>query len=86
MSDADQLLAELGSHPGWPILHDRAKRQMDLFFMQLAREFASANKRPDYETLQWKRGFFAGMKFLLDNPTVEAKRLAKALAQEDEVS
>jgi hypothetical protein len=34
------------------------------------------------EDVQFRRGFFAGIKFLLDSPTLEAKKLDRALAKE----
>lgn len=55
---------------------------MDIHFRLLAREFMNRGHAPDYAELQWQRGFFAGIKFLLDTPDLEAKRLARALARE----
>lgn len=46
----------------------------------IARQFLTRNLRPDYAELQWERGFFSGMKFLLDRPDLEAKALERALA------
>lgn len=86
MPDVDELLAQLGNHPGWPTLREHAKQLMDAHFRGLAREFATRNNQPDYAQLQWERGVFAGIKFLLDNPTIEARKLERLLAQQDEVS
>jgi membrane-associated PAP2 superfamily phosphatase len=87
MSDHDQMLGQLGLHPGWAILSEKARGKADAHFAHLARQFAAKDNRPDYDTLQWQRGFFAGMDFLIANPTVEASKLAKALAREqDEVN
>lgn len=55
---------------------------MEMHFRQLAREFATKGVEPNFGELQYHRGFFAGMKFLLDNPGVEYSRLQRELAKE----
>lgn len=77
-------MAHLGQQPGWEALRSLAKERMEKHFDLLAREFAMRGKQPDFAELQWHRGFFSGMKFLLDNPTLEARKLEKALAEERE--
>lgn len=77
-----QLLAQLGRRPEWVALRRLAEHRMQHSFERIARAFATKDVRPDYAELQWERGFFAGMKFLLDNPTVEAAKLSRLLAKE----
>lgn len=82
ISEPNQLLADLTTHPGWNELRRVAKERMEGHFKELSREFASKDNRPDYETLQFQRGVFAGMKHLLDHPDLEAKRLKRLLEKE----
>lgn len=82
MSEPNQLLAQLAQHPGWTELGKTLEERMDKEFHRLAVDFATKDKRPDYEDLQWVRGFLAGMKFLYRTPTLEASALAKQLARE----
>jgi hypothetical protein len=56
---------------------------MERHFRVLARAFAQRNNQPDYDRLQWERGFFAGMKFLLDNPLIEEAKLIAALDSQE---
>lgn len=77
-----QLLAHLGQQPGWQALRRAAEERMEREF----RLMAHALMRPEgvsEEKRHHARGFFAGMKFLLDNPTLEAKKLEKALREEE---
>lgn len=52
---------------------------MEKEFARLARDLMAGREIPD---LQYRRGVFAGMKFLLDQPDLHAKKLAAALAEE----
>ena len=76
-----QLLARLGNDPAWEALRERAKDRMDKEFIRLAKQLMAGDDVPR-ENVEYRRGFFAGMKFLLDTPTLEAKRLDRALAKE----
>ena len=78
-----QLLARLGNDPAWGTLRDRAKDRMDKEFVRLAKQLMVGDE-VTRENVEYRRGFFAGMKFLLDNPTLEAKRLDRVLAKEGE--
>lgn len=55
---------------------------MDRRAERLAHQFLTRNAQPDYAELQYLRGFFAGMKFLLDQPDLEAAALQRALAND----
>lgn len=83
MTDQDheaQLLAKLGGSPEWEMLRQRAERAMTARSELLAHLFLRRNQQPDYAQLQWERGVFAGIKFVLDHPTLEAKKLERLLA------
>lgn len=82
MTEPNQLLAQLAEHPAWKELAKVLDERMDKEFHRLALEFATRDKQPDYGELQYVRGFMAGMKFLWKEPTLEAKALARVLAQE----
>lgn len=82
MNEPNQLLASLAQHPAWKELAKVLDDRMDKEFGKLAYEFALRDKQPDYGQLQYVRGFMAGMKFLWKEPTLEATKLAKALAKE----
>jgi hypothetical protein len=77
-----QLLAKLGGSAEWQALRERAERAMRHRGEILAQQFLRRNHRPDYEQLQWERGVFAGIKFLLDHPTMEAQRLERLLERD----
>lgn len=77
-----QQLAALGNRPEWEVLRNLAKQRMESHFDRVAKAFMREGVEPDYARLQWQRGFFAGMKFLLDNPTVEAAKLDRLIAAE----
>lgn len=76
-----QLLAALGARPEWNALRKLARDRMERHFAKLARLFASEGEELDYARLQYQRGVFAGMKFLLDGPTIEAAKLKRLLEE-----
>lgn len=78
-----ELLAHLAAHPAWEALREVAKERMDDVFAKTARELMQGAEITR-EVIEYRRGFFAGIKFLLDQPTLEAKALEKALAEERE--
>lgn len=78
-----ELIAHLADHPAWAELRKLATEQKERHFRNLLREFELKNHQPDYAELQWERGFWAGMKFLLDKPTLEAAELDRAARRRD---
>ena len=80
MTDPD--IARLSADPAWPKLGKAIEELMDRHFNRLAVEFATKDRRPDYAELQWYRGYFACMKAWHRQPVLDAKELAKQLAQE----
>jgi hypothetical protein len=84
LDDEQELaVAHLGQHPAWPVLRIIAQTRMEAEFRRTASEMLSGKEIPG-ETIAYRRGFFAGMKFLLDNPTIAAARLDEAIRQEQE--
>ena len=69
-------MAELSQHPAWPVLRGECKAKMEREFTRLARELMKGTVPDD---LDYRRGFFAGMKFLLDRPIWESNDLENAL-------
>lgn len=76
-------LAALSLQPGWPILRGVAKRAMEERFAKLARNLMQPGKtEADIKpSLEYQRGFFAGMKHLLDNPEMESEKLDREFEQ-----
>jgi hypothetical protein len=68
--DQQRILAELPLHPAWAVLRGVVKDKMEREFNTLAKELLHGKHPTDIE---WRRGFFAGMKFLLDKPAAEAR-------------
>lgn len=82
-----QLLAALIERPEWRALRHVAEQRMDRNFRRLARLFASEGEEPDYDRLQFQRGVFAGMKFVLDEPhKIANPRSLERLLNDEEVS
>jgi hypothetical protein len=77
-----QLVAKLAG-PEWDALRDRAKARMEAEFGRLASDLM-AGREVTPTDLEYRRVFFAGMKFLLDNPTLEKRKLDRALARANE--
>jgi hypothetical protein len=80
-----QLLATLIERPEWQALRHVAKHRMDRHFRGLARMFATEGAELDYDRLQYQRGVFAGMKFVLDEPhrIANPDRLRRLLNDEE---
>lgn len=80
-----QLLAALIDRPEWTALRLVAEQRMHRQFRQLARMFATEGKELDYDRLQFQRGVFAGMKFVLDEPhkLLRPGRLERLLNEEE---
>ena len=84
-SDRDysaEQLAALVTNPAWVALREIAERKMDREFTRMAKNLMRGDL-PSVAQHQYLRGFFAGMKFLLDTPSLEERKLAKALEREE---
>lgn len=80
---ADEQLAALAQHPLWPKLREKAEQAMTKEFDRIARQLMAGRTIEDAD-LAYRRGVFAGMKFLLDSPSLEATLLAQELNREGE--
>lgn len=85
MDDHDRLLAELVTHPAWEVLRERAKKRMRQRFDHHAVTLMAGGKVED-AMIAYDRGFFAGMKFLLDRPKLAQSEIEKELAKREEVT
>ena len=56
---------------------------MEAEFVRLSKELMRG-ATPSESGVEYRRGFFAGIKFLLDCPTLEARKLDRALRKESE--
>lgn len=79
-----KLLLHLKDQPGWEVLRALAKERMETHFNNLARQLMAKDATVEATDLQYRRGFFAGMKFLLDQPDLEVKRLERAITNTEE--
>ena len=78
ISDHDTtLLAELAHHPAWPVLRKLVEERMELLGRTLTSQFLQANNKPDYEKLQYQRGYIAALRQVLDAPEGVARQLDK---------
>ena len=75
-----RIVAELSAHPAWPVLRKIEKQRMDLKFEGHAKALM-AGMEFDQRQVDYDRGYFAGMKHLLDTPERE-----RAALQREEVN
>jgi len=76
---AEPLMA-LKELPQWDSLRDLAREQMDKKFASLTSRLMSPQGVGEDERQYW-RGYFAGIKFLLDQPDLHEKKLKKFEAE-----
>jgi hypothetical protein len=79
------LLAQLLEHPAWPILRKVSEERKRRHFQDIAAALI-AGVDVSKDLIEWKRGYFSGMKFLLDRPQAKAKELEKELRKREEVT
>ena len=77
-TDQQQLLRDLALHPGWAILTAEIRAERSRRFENMARRMVRGDV-PGAEEIHYERGFFAGMKHLLKNPSLQAAQLERAL-------
>ena len=83
MSDEreQKILADLALHPGWSILREDMKKVKAAYFVKLGKDlYDNPTVTPD--DLHYKRGYFHGIFFLLNKPTVLAALIEKELERE----
>jgi len=79
-----QLLAQLLDHPAWPVLNKVMKERRQQHFNDITNALIGGKTVPK-DLIEWKRGFFEGMAFLLRQPQAKANQLARELAKREEV-
>lgn len=63
-------MQDLARHPGWVLLTSLVRDEQNRRAQALATRLMRRDEEPpSLETLQYERGFFAGMKFLLRKPS-----------------
>lgn len=82
--DQDRLLAELVNHPAWGPLKAKARTEMERRFRVHTVALMTGHPVSE-ETIAYDRGFFAGMKFLLDKPRFAQADIERELAKREEV-
>lgn len=71
-------IAELASHPGWGELRKRAAKARDQYFANLGKTLYLGEPVSDAD-LHYRRGFFRGMNYILNQGTIEADALEREL-------
>jgi hypothetical protein len=77
----DDRLIHLKEDAGWKALHERVADRMEKEFRRTAAQMMAGTEIPQWE-IEYRRGFFAGMKFLLDQPDLDAQKMAEAIRRE----
>lgn len=72
-----RLLADLSRQPGWELLVKVANEAKDAEYAKLTRELL-AGRRPTQAEVSYVRGYFRGLMFLINNPTLEANAIERA--------
>lgn len=82
IAERAQALGELKKHPSWRVLRDVFDKRRHQYFESLARQLMrgsiDAPVVPQRE-LDYQRGFWAGAKWILDNPEMAETSLEHAL-------
>lgn len=79
MADKESIAA-LVHHPGWPALREHAAELMEAQFSLLAKQMM-AGKEITPERVAYLRGWFAGVKNLLDDPYIQARSVTREIAE-----
>ena len=83
--EEQRLIAELQAHPAWALLRKTARERMDKTFLILAKQLMAGTPVPEQD-IAYNRGFFAGMKHLLDKPKLAEADIARELAKREDVT
>jgi hypothetical protein len=73
-----QILDDFARHQGWPILNRLHIEQRESKLEGIAHKLFTAEPTDTIDQLEivYWRGFFRGQRYLLNNPKLEAKKLA----------
>ena len=77
-----QLIAELARHPGWAALERKVAEAETKWSERFARGALLSWIPIDQRELDYKRGMYAGMRWILKNPTRAEKALSEVDASE----
>lgn len=83
-----QALGKLKDHPSWAVLEDTFEKTRAAYLDSLSRKLIAGgiDAAPlDQRQLDYKRGFWAGAKAVLDNPDDVQEALEAALRKEKRV-
>ena len=78
-SHDQELLAHLAETPAWAALRKIGEERITSEYQRVTAALMRGDLVPD---LDYRRGVCDGIRFLLRNPGLEAKKLEKLLAQE----
>ena len=82
LGDRAQQLSKLTEHPSWATLKEELGRVREMYQTKLSRKLTTGgiNAPPlDQREIDYQRGFFAGAKWILDNPDLAESTLQTAL-------
>lgn len=84
MSDRapDATIADLAGHPGWELLRQRAVESRDRYMGNLAKTLYDDPSSLDPAAVEYRRGFFRGIFWLLNNPVFEARELERVISEQ----
>ena len=74
-------IAHLGQHPAWPALREVVENKMHHEFQRLA-TLMIQGKTPSDTDIAFKRGFFAGMGYLIEKCSFEARKFSEEIDKE----
>ena len=77
-----QRLNALKENRGWAELSELCREKMESEFRLLSHALMRGTPPSEVE-IAYKRGFFAGMKFLLDSPDLNESKLERALRKRE---
>lgn len=77
-----EVISHLSGHPAWEELRKLAAEKREQTFDRVAKDLIRGEPIVDTD-VAFTRGFFKGMKFLLDNPTLEDAKLRRALEESE---
>ena len=76
-----EAIAHLGQHPAWPALRAVVENKMHHEFQRLA-TLMIQGKTPSDTDIAFKRGFFAGMGYLIEKCSFEARKFSEEIDKE----
>jgi len=72
-------LGELKRHPSWAVLKEILEAKKERRFAHFARELMAGREPVDQRKLDFERGFWAGITYILANPEHAEREFEKAV-------